>query len=86
MKKNKEEGYYNFIKLLADSGELTKGELAKVPVVLARGNKKQGIKQKVKQKIKRFGWEGIIRKGNFYLKMPSGKYFSVNSLSYVEGN
>ena len=29
-------------------------------------------------------WEGKIRNGNFYKKMPNGKYFSMNSLSELK--
>jgi len=36
--------------------------------------------------VERFGnkFEAIVRNGNFYLKQPNGKYYSVNSLSEIE--
>jgi len=36
------------------------------------------------ERNKRFRFEAIFKRGNFYLKQPDGSYFSVNSLSKLK--
>lgn len=36
------------------------------------------------EKNKRFRFEAIMRRGNFYQKQPDGSYFDVNSLSKLK--
>ena len=47
-------------------------------------NKLNKAKKRIKVKLYKESWRGVMVSGNLFKEMTDGRYYSVNSLSYLK--